>query len=187
QIRGSRRIYPAFESFEHQIEYVKDRTVLYYKVRSKEALFHSGFDHYLSFVRGDETVLLNMEESISVDLTCTNRDIPSYLKIGDICMKTEKNPAVADFSNITRPSMPLHPILDGTLAWKLISNSSLNYLSLLEIDALKEIIKTYDLPSWHSRRNARISQKKLDAIQSIETKPIDRLFKGISIRGLQST
>lgn len=187
QIRGSRRIYLAFESFEHQIEYVKDRTVLYYKVRSKEALFHRGFDHYLSFVRGDETVLLNMEESISVDLTCTNRDIPSYLKIGDICIKTEQNPAVANFSNITRPSVPLHPILDGTLAWKLISNSSLNYLSLLEIDALKEIIKTYDLPSWHSRRNARISQKKLDAIQSIETKPVDRLFKGISVRGLQST
>ena len=109
-------------------------------MRSKEALFHRGFDHYLSFVRGDETVLLNMEESISVDLTCTNRDIPSYLKIGDICIKTEQNPAVANFSNITRPSMPLHPILDGTLAWKLISNSSLNYLSLLEIDALKEII-----------------------------------------------
>lgn len=185
--RGATRIYPAFESFEHQIEYIKDRTVLYYKVRAKEALFHQGFDHFLSFVRGDETLLLNANESISVDLTCTNRDIPSYLKVGDICIKTDKNPAVANFSNITRPSIPLHPILDGTLAWKLISNASLNYLSLLEINALKEIIKTYDLPSWHSKRSAKISQKKLDAILSIETKPIDRLFKNISIRGLQST
>lgn len=187
QIRGSFREYPAFESFEHQIEYAKERTVLYYKARTKPSHFYPGFDHYLSFVRGDETLLLNLEESVSVDLTCTNREIPSYLKVGDICIKTDKNPAVADFSNITRPSMPLHPILDGTLAWKLISNSSLNYLSLLNIDALKEIIKTYDLPSWHSKRNARISQKKLDAIKEIETKPVDRLFKNISIRGLQST
>lgn len=186
-IRDSYRLYPAFESFEHQIEYQKERTVLYYKVRSKAALFHNGFDHYLSFIRGDETQLLNIDESISVDLICTNRDIPSYLRIGDLCVKTDKNPAVADFRNITRPSIPLHPILDGTLAWKLISNASLNYLSLLEINALKEIIKTYDLPGWHSKRNARISQKKLDAIVSIETKPVDRLFKNISIRGLQST
>lgn len=187
KIRGSYRFYPAFESFEHQIEYAKDRTVLYYKVKAKSALFHPGFDHFLSFVRGDETQLLDIDESISVDLVCTNRDIPSYLKVGDICVKTDKNPAVADFQNITRPSIPLHPILDGTLAWKLISNASLNYLSLLEINALKEIIKTYDLPSWHSKRNAKISQKKLDAILSIETKPIDRLFRNISIRGLQST
>lgn len=187
QLRGAYRIYPAFESFEHQIEYAKERTALYYKVRIKPASFHSGLEHYLSFIREDESVLLNMKESISVHLTCTNRDIPSFLKIGDICIKTDKNPAVADFSNITRPSIPLHPIMDGALAWKLISNASLNYLSLLEIDSLKEIIKTYDLPSWHSRRNARISQKKLDAIKSIETKTVDRLFKGVSVRGLQST
>lgn len=182
-----KRSYAPFESFEHQIEYAKGRTELYYKIRIKEALLKQGFEYYISFVRGDETLLLNNKESISVNMTCTNREIPTYLKIGDVCVGTHKNPAVAQFRNITRPSMPLHPILDGTLAWKLISNASLNYLSLLEIDALKEIIKTYDFPSWHSKRNARISQKKLDAIKSIETIPIDRLFKNISIRGLQST
>lgn len=185
--RGFSRYYLPFESFEHQIEYAKGRTELYYKIRTKEALFEKGFDHYISFVRGDEVLCLNNNESVSVNVTCTNRDIPSYLKVGDICVQTEKNPAVAEFRNIMRPSMPLHPSLDGTLAWKLISNSSLNYLSLLEVDALKEIIKTYDLPSWHSRRNARISQKKLDAIKSIETEPVDRLFKNVSLRGLQST
>lgn len=181
------RYYFPFESFEHQIEYAKGRTELYYKIRTKEALFEKGFDHYISFIRGDEILRLNSGESVSVNVTCTNREIPAYLKVGDICVSTEKNPAIAEFRNITRPSMPLHPSLDGTLAWKLISNSSLNYLSLLEIDSLKEIIKTYDLPSWHSRRNAKISQKKLDAIKSIETQPIDRLFKNVSIRGLQST
>ncbi|MFZ7236309.1 type VI secretion system baseplate subunit TssF [Avibacterium gallinarum] len=184
---SSTRHYLPFESFEHQIEYAKGRTELYYKVRAKDALFEKGFDHYISFVRGDEVISLGKTESISINVTCTNREIPTNLKVGDICIGTETNPAIVEFKNITRPSMPLHPLLDGTLAWKLISNSSLNYLSLLEIEALKEIIRTYDLPSWHSRRNANMSQKKLDAIKSIETKPIDRLFKSVSIRGLQST
>lgn len=181
------RIYEPFESFRHQIEYMKGRTALYYRVRTKDALFHSGFDHYLSFVRGDEIQLLSSNECVAIDLTCTNRDLPTQLKVGDICISTEQHPSSTQFRNITRPSLPLHPTLDGTLAWKLISNSSLNYLSLLDIEPLKEILKTYDLPAWHSRRSARISQKKLDSIVSIETVPIDRLFKGISIRGLEST
>ncbi|MDU8924534.1 type VI secretion system baseplate subunit TssF [Pasteurellaceae bacterium LIM206] len=184
---SSERIYEPFESFRHQIEYIKGRTALYYRLRTKDSKFHPGFDHYLSFVRGDEIQLLSSEENVSVDLTCTNRELPVQLKVGDICISSEKNPSSVKFKNITRPSLPLHPVLDGTLAWKLISNSSLNYLSLLDIEPLKEILKSYDLPAWHNRRNARISQKKLDAIQSIETVPIDRLFKGIPIRGLQST
>lgn len=185
--RGNTRIYSAFESFQHQIEYAQGRTALYYKLHTKKALFEQGFEHYLSFVRGDETVLIDTNEILSVTTTCTNRDIPAHLKVGDICLSANENPSSTEFSNITRPTLPLHPELDGTLAWKLISNSSLNYLSLLETDALKEIIKTYDLPSWHSRRNAKISQKRLDGIQSIQTEPIDRLFKGVTVRGLQST
>lgn len=185
--RGNTRIYSAFESFQHQIEYAQGRTALYYKLRTKESLFEQGFEHYLSFVRGDEIVQLNTNEILSVTTTCTNRDIPARLRVGDICISANENPSSTEFRNITRPTLPLHPTLDGTLAWKLISNSSLNYLSLLETDALKEIIKTYDLPSWHSRRNAKISQQRLDGIQSIQTEPIDRLFKGVTVRGLQST
>ncbi|MGC7588875.1 type VI secretion system baseplate subunit TssF [Bisgaard Taxon 46] len=187
KVNSSERIYEPFESFRHQIEYHKGRTALYYRVRTKNSLFNSGFEHYLSFVRGDETLLLNSEECVSVEMTCTNRKLPTSLKLGDICIGIRNKPSATEFKNITRPSIPLHPILDGTLAWKLISNSSLNYLSLLEIDSLKEVLKTYDLPAWHSHRSAKISQKKLDAIKSIETHPIDRLFKGISVRGLQST
>lgn len=184
---SSNRIYEPFESFRHQIEYMKGRTALYYRLRTKNSLFYSGFEHYLSFIRGDEIQLLNTNECVSIDLTCTNRDLPIQLKVGDICIGSEQLPSSTKFHNITRPSLPLHPALDGTLAWKLISNSSLNYLSLLDIEPLKEILKTYDLPAWHSRRSAKISQKKLDAIQSIETIEIDRLFKGVSIRGIEST
>ncbi|KMK50443.1 type VI secretion protein [[Actinobacillus] muris] len=185
--RGNARVYAAFESFQHQIEYAQGRTALYYKLRTKDALFEQGFEHYLSFVRGDETVLLETGEILSVTTTCTNRDIPARLRVGDICQSANEDPASTRFRNITRPTLPLHPVLDGTLAWKLISNSSLNYLSLLDTDALKEIIKTYDLPSWHSRRNAKMSQKRLDGIERIQTEPIDRLFKGVTVRGLQST
>ena len=187
KINSNERVYVPFESFQHQFEYHKGRTVLYYKTKPKTSLFSPGFDYYISFVRGDEELILDTNECVSINMVCTNRDLPTSLKIGDICIGGRYAPSSFTFSNITRPSLPLHPIMDGTLTWKLISSSSLNYLSILNIDTLREILKTYDLPAWHSHRHSRISQKKLDAIKSIETRPLDRLFKGVSIRGLQST
>ncbi|VTR16329.1 Uncharacterized protein conserved in bacteria [Serratia fonticola] len=120
-------------------------------------------------------------------MTCTNRELPLALRVGDICQRTQAGPSFATFRNITRPSVPLYPVLDGSLQWSLLSNMSLNYMSLLDKDSLKQILQTYDFPSVHNRQSARSSQKKLDAISRIETQPIDRLFRGLPVRGLQTT
>ncbi|WP_127959559.1 type VI secretion system baseplate subunit TssF [Serratia microhaemolytica] len=185
--RGEVRSYPAFESFHHQIEQAQEEPTLYYRLRVKNSLFRKGFEHYLSFVRSDESKVALTEENVSVSLTCTNRELPLSLSVGDISHPTSESPAFATFSNITRPSVPLYPVLDGTLHWSLLSNMSLNYMSLLDKDALKQIIHTYDFPSIYNRQSARASQRRLDAIQRVETKPIDRLFRGLPVRGLQTT
>ncbi|GAB7197914.1 hypothetical protein OS11_41910 [Dickeya oryzae] len=52
--RGIPRLYQPFESFQHQIERAKGRLALYYRIRVREAVNGDGFDHLLSFVRGDE-------------------------------------------------------------------------------------------------------------------------------------
>lgn len=185
--RGQARTYPSFESFHHQIEHAHERKTLYYRLRVKNALFRKGFAHYLSFVRSDESTVALANENVSVSMTCTNRELPLALRVGDIDQPTEAGPSFASFRNITRPSVPLYPALDGSLQWSLLSNMSLNYMSLLDKDALKQILRTYDFPSMHNRQSARTSQKKLDAISHIETKPVDRLFRGLPVRGMQTT
>lgn len=185
--QGSRRSYVPFESFQHQIEYAGGREKLYYRIRIKPSLFRPGMEHGISFVRGDESACVKSDEIISVTLTCTNRDLPCLLRVGDIDTPGVGNPSFAHFRNVTRPTAPLYPVLDGSLHWSLISNMSLNYLSLLDKDSLRQILQTYDFPSKHDRQSARISQKKLDGISRLETRPIDRLFRGVPIRGLEST
>ncbi|HHQ6613830.1 TPA: type VI secretion system baseplate subunit TssF [Serratia fonticola] len=185
--RGQARSYPAFESFHHQVEPAQERSMLYYRLRVKNSLFRKGFEHYISFVRSDETQVALSQENVSVSMTCTNRELPLALRVGDICQRTQAGPSFATFRNITRPSVPLYPVLDGSLQWSLLSNMSLNYMSLLDKDSLKQILQTYDFPSVHNRQSARSSQKKLDAISRIETQPIDRLFRGLPVRGLQTT
>lgn len=184
------RHWPAFESFSHQMEYSRKREVIYWQHRTKTSLFHRGFEHTLAFIHADgrypDTSRLS-NEVVSVSLTCTNRELPVQLRPGDITGTTGKNAAVASFRNITIPTQPLWPVIDGSLHWSLLSAMNLNYLSLLDTDALKQVICNFDRHAIHHPQTARLSQQKLDAIERLETRPIDRLFTGIPVRGLAST
>ncbi|TNI77186.1 type VI secretion system ImpG/VasA family protein [Aeromonas veronii] len=184
--RGTPRIYQPFESFQHQIERTKHRLALYYRVRVRESVSGDGFEHSLSFVRGDETTTVDLDESISVTLTCTNRSRAARLKVGSICVPTGSSPSFATFRNLIRPTRPLRPALDGSLHWTLISNLSLNYVSLLRRDALVQVLRTYDFPALHDKQAEQGSRKRLAGIEEIETKPVDRLVRGMPVRGLKS-
>ena len=183
-------LWPEFESFNHQIEYSRQRQVVYWHHRTKTSLFHQGLEHSIAFVHADGSVpdvSSLKQETITASLVCTNRMLPTELHTGDICVAIGKNPAVASFSNITRPTRPLYPVTDGDMHWSLISSMNLNYLSLLDREALVQILRTFDLPGVHHPQRARLSRQKLDAIENMETKPVDRLFKGVPVRGLAST
>ena len=184
--RGEPRIYTAFESFQHEVERDRGRNALYYRVRARDSVRGDGFDHYMAFVRGDESECLSRQEAISLTLTCTNRQLPSQLAVGEICMATESTPAFATFSNITRPTATLRPTLDGSLLWTLISNLSLNYLSMLDVDALRTVLRVYDFRALVDRQAERVSQKRLAGIIGIETAPVDRMVKGQPVRGIRS-
>lgn len=187
RVRGAGRKYVPFESFQHEVERARHRTALYYRARVKNSLRGDGFDTFLSLIRGDETTAIEVDEAVSVRILCTNRLLPLELGVGDIAYSTDLSPSFAEFKNITVPSQPLRPVLDGSLLWTLISNLSLNYLSLLSKDALSSVLKAYDFLALVDRQAERASRQRLDAIQKIETKPIDKIVKGLPIRGLQST
>lgn len=184
--RGEPRLYTAFESFQHEVERDRGRTALYYRLRTRASVRGSGFDHYMAFVRGDESACMSRHEAVSLTLTCTNRQLPQQLAIGEVCMATESTPAFASFRNITRPTPTLRPTLDGSLLWTLISNLSLNYLSLLDPEALRTVLRVYDFRALVDRQAERISQKRLAGIEGIETEPVDRMVKGLPVRGIRS-
>ncbi|AMH18779.1 type VI secretion system baseplate subunit TssF [Hafnia paralvei] len=183
-------IWPEFEGFQHQIEYSRQREVVYWHHRTKTSLLHQGLEHALAFVHADGSQPDNSRvrgEVFTASLVCTNRMLPISLHIGDICVPVNKNPAVASFSNVTRPTRPLYPVTDGDMHWSLISCMNLNYLSLLDREALIQVLRTFDLPGIHHPQQARLSSQKLDAIEQMESRPVDRLFKGVPVRGLSTT
>lgn len=184
--RGEPRVYTAFESFQHEVERDRGRTALYHRVRVRESVRGDGFDHHVSFVRGDESECMSLQEAVSLTLTCTNRHLPLQLAVGDINDSTETMPTYVKASNVTRPTATLRPTLDGSLLWTLISNLSLNYLSLLDVDALRTVLRVYDFRALVDRQAERVSQKRLTGILDIDTKPVDRMVRGLPVRGIQS-
>ncbi len=123
------------------------------------------------------------EETLSIQLTCTNGDLPQQLKPGDICIPSSTTPELIDFVNIMQPTLPIDPPLAGGLLWKLLSHLSLNLMSLATVENLVELLELYIFK--HDRDKSRISsnEKRLQGIEDFSVKPVNRLFKGQMMRG----
>ncbi len=186
RVRGQERIYTPFESFKHEVELARKRLVLYYRIRVRDSVRKDGLEHHISFVRSDEKVSHTTDEAIALQMTCTNRQLPVELGIGAISFGSQSSPEHVDCENITIPTQSLRPMLDGSLLWTLISNLSLNYLSLLDKDALCSVLRAYDFRALVDQQVARTSRKRLEGILSIESEPLDKLIKGMPVRGLIS-
>lgn len=174
--------YVPFESFEHDPSFDVPNRRPHYSIRQRSSSLHDGLDTYLSFgIRHTEA-----SETLSIEMMCTNQNLPRRLKLGDICIACEQTPEFLTFRNIT-PSTPSYaPPLNRDFLWKLISNMSLNYLSLADVNALKVILETYDLPRYYDPHAEKVSKRLLGGLKSIRHQHVDRLHRGLPVRGLRT-
>jgi type VI secretion system protein ImpG len=179
---ASSRIYSSAASFEHVDS--KSNIVGHYQKRLKSSVVNRGFETYITF-GGQKNVSEKLaKETISLELTCTNRQLPERLKAGDICIPTATSPEFVTFSNITSPTAPIYPVLGEGLQWQLISNMSLSYSTLTNPDMLRKVIAAYDFKALTDRTAERRLNLKLEGIKEIKVESGDRLIKGHPIRGL---
>ncbi|SPF15037.1 hypothetical protein PSCFBP6110_02540 [Pseudomonas syringae pv. cerasicola] len=174
--------YVPFESFEHDPAVDVQSNAPYYSVRHRDSVAHGGLDTYLSFdTRGDRD-----NETISIGLTCTNHNLPQQIRDGGICKPCEGTPDFLRFRNITPATKSYAPPIGRDFLWRVISNMSLNYLSLASIEALKVIIETYDLPRYYDKQAEKVSQHLLSGLKSIRHQHVDRLHDGRPVRGIKT-
>lgn len=124
-------------------------------------------------------------ETITVYLTCLNRDLPGRLPFGDRAgdFTVGTSAPVTRVNSLIKPTPTRRPGLGSGLLWRLISHLSLNYLSIVEggEDALKEILKLYDF------ENSPAIRQQINGIVSVKsgytTKRVGQAF----CRGIQTT
>lgn len=128
-----------------------------------------GHELQLSLVDADQRLVTPVVETLSLDVLATNRDLPHLLAPGtaggDLFLAG--GGPVHEVVLLRKPTRS-HRVARGRgMLWRLISHLSLNHLSLTGggIDALKEVLRLYELP--HSASNRR----QVEGLVAIEFRP----------------
>jgi type VI secretion system protein ImpG len=135
-----------------------------------------GFETAISVVDIDFDPAASETDTISLELTCTNRDLPALLTYGmaggDLFLPGGSN--VREIAFLRKPT-PAYRFQRGRGAhWRLISHLSLNHLSLSGggLEAFREMLTLYDLP------RSPISQRQISGIEAISHKPATAWMAG---------
>jgi type VI secretion system protein ImpG len=128
-----------------------------------------GYETEISIVDAGFSPLDARTDTLSLSLTCTNRDLPARLAIGleggDLFAQSEIG--AGTIALLSRPTPTVRVPRDASMIWRLVSHLSLNHVSLAAqgLAPLKELLALYD-----ARRTA-VSARHIAGIVGIEQRP----------------
>ena len=154
----------------------------YYRHRRAVSITGEGSDIFISpLLTGEDA---GQVETLSIELSCTNRHLPTQLKVGDVSVATSTSPNFARFRNITRPAPSIPPPLTGDLHWKLLSHIAVNYMSLISVDALRSVIGLYHFRARVDRQAEQALKQIQEGIKNVTAKPVTKMLQGCPVRGI---
>ncbi len=107
-----------------------------------------GTDVMISLVDRDMNPRAPVVDTLSLSLTCTNRDLPSSLPFGgeESQLQLEEGGVIASTRMLKKPSATWRAPMRMANQWRLISHLSLNHLSIIDggREALLEILSLYN-------------------------------------------
>jgi type VI secretion system protein ImpG len=150
----------------------------YWVMRRDEivALKSPGYETEISIVDIDFDPAEIETQTLSLELTATNRDLPVALAYGlpggDLFVKG--GTLIKSMCLLRKPSMPQRFERGRGAHWRLISHLALNHLSLTKggVEAFRETLTLYDLS------RSATTQRQIGAIASIEHRPATAWLPG---------
>lgn len=166
--RQTRSVLPFFAS--HHAADPTSQTLFYTTQRRRLAEGDDTTDLTLSVVDGELGPNCPTDGILAVETTCLNRDLPRFLPYGGkrpLLSMVEGAAEVTAVRCITPPTATIRPPQGRRQGWRLISQLSLNHLSLADdaegADALREILRLHDV------RDIPETHAALDAIRAVRS------------------
>jgi type VI secretion system protein ImpG len=183
--RAERKKYEPFHTFRHALQ--KADAGGYYKLARRPSPVDAGAHTFMSVHRASGASLVRDRETLSVELCCTNRDLPTELQLGDIATPTSDLPAGLTFSDIAPLAPGLRAPLGQDLLWHLLSCLGCTRRSLADREVLQAMLTLYGGPPASLERRElperRASRAKIEAIRSVRAETITRALGGLAARG----
>lgn len=164
---------PPFYSVRHHAD-ESDARAFWYATRESSTREHDqGSDVEIAFADLQFRPLRPETEVLSIDLTCSNRDLPDQIPFGGGDGGTHTdftlpgNSIVKRVRTLRKPSASLRPPVKRGLQWRLVSHMSLNHLSIVDQgkDALQEMLTLYN------HADSQATRRQIQGISAIESKP----------------
>jgi len=187
------RLIPPFYSIQHH-SLPEDQRFYWYATREASVLDNDdGTDLEIAFVDSQFTPTRPELEVLSLNLTCSNRDLPQQLPFGGSHNVSQGDFTVPQFAVVKRvralrkATPTLRAPSKPGLHWRLISHLSLNHLSIVSQgkDALQEMLTLYN------HNQSTTITRQIQGIVDISSKPATTLvtskhFSGF-VRGIDIT
>ena len=176
---SSRPVRPYF-SFTHE-DFERPGTAFWSARREPTVLPDArGTDVLLTFVDQALTPAKPPAEALFANLLCTNRGLAEQIPAG-ARLQTEIDAPVAAVVCLTRPTPQQPPVMGGAHLWHLVSQLSLNHLSLSGaegLEALKEILRL------HGGTRGEDAGSQIAGLTGLEARRIVRRIGTDAWRGL---
>ncbi len=178
-----------FYSLNHGEQPQREEHYWFVRRHAEIAQLSPGYETEISIVDVDFDPSVPRTETLSLELTCSNRDLPSTLAFGlpggDLLMKHDKLTCLIRM--LRRPTLTQRVPQGKGMQWRLVSHLSLSHVSLVSsgLPAFKEMLLLYE---WG---RSAVSRRQIEAITGIEHgvvtqwlpgQPFATFVRGIEIR-----
>ncbi len=159
------------------------RDAAYYRVRRRSSVVDDGIDTFVALGRPLDAGAGPAAQTLSLDLTCTNRSLPARLRIGDVSQPTPASPTVARFKNVVAVTRPVRPPLGSELHWRLLAHLAAARATLADAEVLRSTLALYNLQARTDEQTGRANQLRVDGVREVRHAPARRLLGGTPVRG----
>ncbi len=149
----------------------------YYSLDRNKASW-GGWETYINFVDASSQPDFSEEEIVSLELTCTNGNLPTKLLPNQIIYPVTHIDESLTVRNISHPTAYILPDIEKVSLWRWLSHASLNYLSIQSTDQLKSLLKLHDFSE------AEANKHRIEGIKAVRMSPTRTLYKGALIPGI---
>ncbi|WP_285424786.1 type VI secretion system baseplate subunit TssF [Pseudomonas sp. efr-133-TYG-103a] len=131
---------------------------------------NDGTNMFIRVVDRDLELIDSSNDTLSLRLTCSNRDMPLMLPFGGARgdFNIPASSVIKDIRCLRKPTASVRVPLGNGVIWKLISHLSLNHMSL--VSKGREVL--LELLSLYNYRNTSAIRKQINGIVSVASEPV---------------
>ena len=157
-----------------------------FSLRRARSPIDGALDTYLALHDPDGAPPELDDEILSLQLLCTNRDLPRELQPGDL---TDELPGglCRGHVDITPLSPPTRLAAGDEALWHLLSHLAVAQRGPADAPGLRALLRLYNVHAARGGPRGRAGERQIDAVRDLRREPVTRLVRGAPVRAHRTT